>query len=247
MGINRTNASVFWEEQWEDWTHLTRKQLIRKSPPARLIITVFAAQRSTDPSVAPRETDQQFSEEPHATKRPRMNPCDDKEIADAEPNSSQSSQSLEPSVEKQSLVSKTQHGPKFMRLSSEQRQQLIRMHSNLGHPNVTLLGNVLRDQGWPMEAMEGLKDMHCPTCFEQSRPKIARPSHLSEPRQFNDLITMDGVQWTNSEGNQFTFYHILDSGTNFQVAFPFQHRPTSHEITQQMNRMWFSWAGPPKC
>ena len=150
MGINRTNASVFWEEQWEDWTHLTRKQLIRKSPPARLIITVFAAQRSTDPNVAPRETDQQFSEEPHATKRPRINPCDDKKIADAEPSSSQSSQSLEPSVEKQSLVSKTQHGPKFMRLSSEQRQQLIRMHSNLGHPNVTLLGNVLRDQGWPM-------------------------------------------------------------------------------------------------
>ena len=111
------------------------------------------------------------------------------------------------------------HGPKFLRLTAEQRQQLYRMHQNLGHPDSQILGNVLRDQGWESDAIEGIKDMHCPSCFENQKPKIARPGHLGTPRSFNDLVSIDAVKWTSAEGMSFTFYHMLDAGTNFQVAF----------------------------
>ena len=47
-----------------------------------------------------------------------------------------------------------QHGPEYMKLSAEQKQQLVRMHNNLGHRDATLLGNVLRDQKWPSESIE---------------------------------------------------------------------------------------------
>ena len=85
-------------------------------------------------------------------------------------------------------------------LNAEQKQQLRRMHVNLGHPDAQLLGNVLRDQGWDSEAIEGIKDMHCPTCYENQKPKISRPSHLGEPKAFNDMVSIDAVQWTSEQG-----------------------------------------------
>ena len=138
-----------------------------------------------------------------------------------------------------------QHGEKFLQLSSDQRQQLIRMHNNLGHPDSTMLGNVLRDQGWPTEAIEGIKDLHCPACFENQKPKIARPSHLSQVREFNELIMIDGVEWTASSGTQFHFYHVLDSGTNFHMAFRSNSRDTQSFI-ELFGKHWISWAGPPQ-
>ena len=96
------------------------------------------------------------------------------------------------------MMIRAQHGPKFLQLNAEQRQQLVRMHNNLGHPDATVVGNVLKDQQWPPEAVEGIKDMHCSSCYERQRPRLARPSHLSEPRHFNDLIAMDAVKWTNA-------------------------------------------------
>ena len=137
------------------------------------------------------------------------------------------------------------HGPKFLRLTPEQRQQLYRMHQNLGHPDSQILGNVLRDQGWESDAIEGIKDMHCPSCFENQKPKIARPGHLGTPRSFNDLVSIDAVKWTSAEGMSFTFYHMLDAGTNFQVAFLCESG-SSKEVASQMQAHWFSWAGPPR-
>lgn len=97
------------------------------------------------------------------------------------------------------LPEKATHGPKFMASSSEERSQLLRVHHNLGHPDATLLSNVLRDQGWPAEAIEGVKDLHCSACFERQKSRLARPSHLGEPRHFNDLIAIDSVKWINAQ------------------------------------------------
>eukprot|EP00435_Cladocopium_sp_Y103_P036353 s892_g9.t1 len=120
------------------------------------------------------------------------------------------------------------------------------MHNNLGHPDATTLGNVLKDQLWPSEAVEGVKDMHCPACFERQRPRLARPSHLSEPRMFNDVVAIDAVTWTDPNNHTYTFYHMIDMSTNFHIAFPCEHRPTSSEIANLISKQWISWAGPPK-
>ena len=107
------------------------------------------------------------------------------------------------------------HGPAFMKLTTQQRQQLIRMHNNLGHPDSQLLGNVLRDQGWDTSAIEGIKDMHCPSCVANTKPRISRPSHLTNPREFNELITVDGVEWTSAQGAQYYFYSYLRQWDQF--------------------------------
>lgn len=133
-----------------------------------------------------------------------------------------------------------------MHLSAEQRQQLIRMHNNLGHPDATVLRHVLKDQQWPPEAVERIKDLHCSSCCERQKPRLARPSHLGRHRHFNDLVAMDAVTWTNAQGQSFLFYHIIDTSTNFHVAIPCEHRPNSETLSPLFTKHWINWAGPPK-
>ena len=59
------------------------------------------------------------------------------------------------------------------------------------------------------------------------------------------MVSIDAVQWTSEQGMQFTFYHMIDSGTNFQVAFTCE-QGTSKEVSSKMVSHWFNWAGPPK-
>ena len=205
------------------------KNLTRKSTPARVLVTIFGKPWGNHAKLPNQDVSENNphehpeSDEPNAKRvkhhgdsishqslEPILNPqpADGTMTAsgDQEPQSSQT-----PEL--------GQHGPNLKCLNAEQRQQLNRMHVNLGHRTPQLLGNVLRDQGWSSEAIEGIKDTHCPTCFEHQRPKISRPSHLSEPKSFNDLVSIDAVKWTSEQGNQFTFHRMIDSGTNYHVAF----------------------------
>ena len=49
LGIHRHQTGHFCDETWENWTTLTRKQLLRKGPPARLMVTIFGNPVSTSP------------------------------------------------------------------------------------------------------------------------------------------------------------------------------------------------------
>ena len=234
FGVHRHKEGNFWSDSWESWIGKSRRQLILKCSPARLLITAFAKTVTNETSTEDsRNPNREGDHEPMAKRHCGLNP------KPSDPESRYASSDKQPLISVDSLSpDKTSsdldkhHGPGFMKLNSHQRQQLIRMHNNLGHPDSQLLGNVLKDQGWDQTAIEGIKDMHCPSCVATSRPKIARPSHLSTPREFNELITMDGVEWTSSQSTQYYFYHILDSGTNFQIAFRSTQRTSSHLISQ---------------
>ena len=259
MGIHRIQQGTFCDDHWENWTQLTRRNMLSKAPPAKVLITVFARPKSTPNATNPTNPDSNSITSHDAPISMPQEP-ENKRICIRNPH--EGSHSLEPAQAFQPSHSEmldaslqhssdrkaddvTQHGPKFRSLNAEQKQQLRRMHVNLGHPDAQLLGNVLRDQGWDSEAIEGIKDMHCPTCYENQKPKISRPSHLGEPKAFNDMVSIDAVQWTSEQGMQFTFYHMIDSGTNFQVAFTCE-QGTSKEVSNKMVSHWFNWAGPPK-
>ena len=241
FGIHRQTGEVFREPHWENWSLLSCRQQTRKCTPSRLLITVFASQvkKDSDKIVEDRN--------PESNKRQSDAALEDLMTKRHKGETNSDSKPLGDSVDSEDRMPQTpqSHGPKFQSLTSDQKQQLIRMRNNLGHPDSTLLGSVLRDQGWPSEAIEGIKDLHCPACFENQRPKIARPSHLSKAREFNELVLIDGVEWTAASGNQFYFYHILDSGTNFHIAFRSTSRDTQ-TLIDLLGKHWVSWAGPPQ-
>ena len=60
--------------------------------------------------------------------------------------------------------------------------------------------------------------MHCETCAKTRKPTKARPSTLKGNLDFNYRVHIDGINWTNSEGQMFHFYHVIDAGSNFHVA-----------------------------
>lgn len=116
---------------------------------------------------------------------------------------------------------------------------------NLGHPNHQKLKNILQMQGVAKEILEALADFRCDTCHELQKPKLARPSATNTVREFNDCIGCDIVTWTNSSGQQHSFFHLIDMATNFQVAAPVYQ--TDHQsLIDIIQRSWLSWAGPPK-
>ena len=67
---------------------------------------------------------------------------------------------------------------------------------------------------------------------------------LRDDLEFNDRISVDGFTWTNTKGQTFHMYHVLDWGTNFQVASIAPSRSTE-DFIKAFTSMWLSWAGVP--
>ena len=243
MGLHRNMVGHFVDPEWESWPKLSRKHLIRTGMPSKLMLTVFGRDVDMPHQTVIHTDDRRMeAENQPPAKKHKMNPDQGTLSQDRDNPTIEETEDNTPSLKETTL---SHHGPKFMKLSPENRSLILKMHKNLGHPDAVTLGNALKDQGWLPETVDSLSDMHCPTCFERQRPKISRPAHVHEPREFNDLISIDAVEWTSQKGDQFLFYHILDSATNFQIAFVPPNRQ-SGEIIKGIKEQWMSWAGPPK-
>ena len=134
------------------------------------------------------------------------------------------------------------HGPKFLSMSAENRRLALRLHKNLGHPEPAKLSKILQQRGYSQELSQGILDLKCSVCQMQQRPKLQRPSTLKEELEFGDKIAMDGVKWTNRQGQEFHFYHFIDYGTNYHTAVI---APNRAEAQERLINGWLNWAGPP--
>lgn len=80
-------------------------------------------------------------------------------------------------------------GPRFKTLPPHTQQRIRKIHQNLGHPDIRVLQMALRRNGWSEEEVKASGDFVCPACVEQQLPKVARPSKLKVPADFNDHLT----------------------------------------------------------
>ena len=195
IGTHRNEIGHFCDDDWENWTQLSRKNLIRNCPPSRMLITVFARPIALEPSPSPvqenadhkdvsassqdrskRSVDHDLLTEERHQKKVRVQRADDS-----------------PEISTEGKMPVAEHGPRFASLPETTQREIIKIHKNLGHPDNKLLQRVLKDQNWEPKIVDSIGDFHCPACFETQRPKLARPGHLSEPREFNDLVLIDGI------------------------------------------------------
>ena len=248
IGTHRNESGHFSDETWEDWTCLTRKNLIRNCHPSRMLITVFARSKALEPSSSV-AVGTAGNTNPELVSRDRLkrNSVVEESIEEGrDPKKSRLDETDESrELPPEGTLPVAEHGPRFAKLPEETRREITKIHKNLGHPDNKLLQRVLKDQNWEPNIVDSIVDFHCPACFETQRPKLARPGHLSEPREFNDLVLIDGVKWTNKTGKQFYFVHMLDAGTNFQIAFLADDR-SSKSMIEAIRHRWFAWAGPPR-
>ena len=259
IAVERKTHKIFVEDQWIEWEMMSQRQLNRKLLPCSINIAVFACNPSeTTPgsrAIQPASGTQSNVSDRHVHEhRPWQSVTAQGSDSSAMPSvnatgqpSSEVSTSESGDKLHQNVVVDAEaspQGPKFKALKSEERQLLLRLHKNLGHPSHAVLSQVLRRQRYSSHLIQGLEDMKCSTCQHHQGPRIQRPATIKSELDFGDKISLDGITWTKKDGKNMHFYHFLDHGTNYHTANIAPNRTTERAI-ENLTSGWLSWAGPP--
>ena len=209
----------------EAWADLTQAQQRRKAIPSHIMVCVFGSlKEGASSSPAPAVPNAVSEQEP---------------IPSAE--STAQGQRFEEGVDIETLQPWTpapvsQSGPKFNALSLSDRSIIKKLHHNLGHPTADTLSRHLAFQGSRQELIDGAKDFQCSACMERRPPKKGSLGELKPAREFNEVVGIDGFEWSNQYGVKVYVLHAFDG------------RRTNRDglITQKsLSEFWFSWAGAP--
>ena len=258
FGKDRQEQKIYCESEWERWDKLSKRQIRRAGIPSKIAITVFASpknsegdleQTSSNQDVVPKEQHERpLAETDRPVKKVRFaEPIVDKSPVDAIELQEEQIVPEELTCPKSQPEQKSvpTHGPMFRGLPQPLQQMIVKVHKNLGHPDVCQLQQALKRNGWSDVIIQAVQDFQCDVCFEKSQPKAPRPAHIHAPREFNDLVVFDGVEWSDGQGNKYTFVHFLDNATNFQIAVPF-FRQSTEEFMECIRNTWMRWAGAPR-
>ena len=232
----------------ENWLSLKRSKRIRHCMPCKLMITAFGHPRLPSnqeiPHSEPRDPWDQLVQDlqvpdPRAQPVPQV----DQEPSNsfAVPRSLQDPQVCEGWAPPPIAL----HGPKFRALNPTEKQDLARLHNNLGHPDPIVLSEHLKAQNSPEHIVEAALEYACDACAESVSRKTRRPARLHEPHEFNDQVGIDGIFWTGIRGFQVQILHCIDEASLFHIARRIQTRNPDEAIVT-WNEMWTSWAGNPK-
>ena len=242
--IRRRFEDIQVDDEWESWERLTQKGLRRKDVAARVSLTIFASLKTSTVGQPSTSADATISREAPQVDYPTpKRRCHREEKPDASQSPGEDKGITETSREVIDFES-NQHGPLFLNLNKEERIWLLKIHRNLGHPGAAKLTEFCRQLGCPPHVIAGIQHLRCSTCLETAKPTIPRPGAIHEPEDFGDTISMDGVTWTNQQGQQFHFYHFVCHSTAFQTAVCSPSRTTEMAIKALMQG-WINWAGPP--
>ena len=240
--MQRKTKNIMIEDIWEEWENLSYRQQWRRSHPSFLNITVFARNPTADTLQTPNQSSSSTTEPTTRTQsqvpeEPLLNrqsvPCSP-EVA-AEPNSKIESMT---EIDVQSNA----HGPKFLALPIEDRRTLMKLHKNLGHPSAQTFSQVMKQRQQDEKLVQAIPDMRCSVCQMQQKPKLQRPATLKDDLDFNDKISMDGVEWTNKNNQEFHFYHFIDHGTNYHTAII---APNKAAVMEKCTMGWLNSFGAP--
>ena len=258
IGIRRRFEEVVVEDTWEPWENLPARKLRRPCASSRCGLTVFA--RPESPPAEPeiqglKRKDTILEEEPAREKKSIRIQGSESHPMPNEVEMPEEAPSRAPLVEEHQSISQLdmrhaidlvadKHGAKMLALTPEERSRILKVHKNMGHPNASKLKLFCQQMGCQPHIIDALEDIRCSTCLETKSPEIAKPSAIHSSLDFGDVIGMDGVKWTNKEGQQFFFYHFVDQGTTFHAATLAASHSTQDAI-RALTQGWVSWAGPP--
>ena len=234
----------------EDWHNLTRAKRIRSCIPSRLTVTLFGSKRI--PETASMETPKVPVSAPDEPGQVSIMPQSD----EADPASA--IRVRKPEHLPRAVTERTSnqvcegwapppialHGPKFRLLSETEKNDLIKLHKNLGHPDPEKLAAHLQTQGARRSVIEAAREFVCDACVESSAFRHQRPAQLHDPTEFNDFVGVDGFFWSGRAGFQVMVFHCIDEASMFHLGRRLENRNLEHVIPA-FSDMWLSWAGNP--
>ena len=139
--MQRNTRNVLVEDQWEEWEDLSFRQQWRRSHPSYLNITVFACNPNAEVANSAKPAIQEM--EPAGPSQSATLDGSSVDAAMPEPmhpmpsparseSQETASESCEPS---QVDLNSSNHGPRFLTMSPENKKIALRLHKNLGHPD----------------------------------------------------------------------------------------------------------------
>ena len=142
-----------------------------------------------------------------------------------------------PSEEDDSMREWRQEFPEKM------RRAIIRIHTNLGHPQNSILAKRISDAGGSDEKIKCANRYPCSVCKRMSRPRLRRLVSVPRTRQFNDTLLAD-VHFWNFRGREVLVYSMIDEATRFHVIqiLPSQ---SARDLYEPIMTARVKWAGAP--
>ena len=192
----------------EAWTTLSQTQQRRKAVPSHIMLCVFGSLKEDGSSSAPAV--------PSAVPEQEL-------IPNAE-STAEGPRFVEKDVDIETLQPWTpapvsQSGPKFNALNSADKSIIRKLHHNLGHPTADTLSRHLAFQGSRQELVDGARDFQCSACMERRPPKKGSPGELKPAREFNEVVGIDGFEWSNQYGAKVYVLHAFDHVRELRTFF----------------------------
>ena len=163
-------------KEWEKWSELSNRQLIRPAHPCRINITVFAkdfeaketpGQSSTPPVVSvSREIaipDQPMPANFDAAAVPPIHQAP-RDVDEHPPRDTTSTDSVPKTECLPSEVRRHDQGSYFQALPKWEQSQLLTIHKNLGHPSNERLARALQFNGQRPEMVKAALELRCSIC-----------------------------------------------------------------------------------
>ena len=72
--------------------------------------------------------------------------------------------------------------------------------------------------------VEAAREYVCDACVETSKFRHQRPAKLHEPREFNELLGIDGFYWTGRGGFQVMIFHCINEASLFHLGRRIENR-----------------------
>lgn len=231
ISIHRQTGEIH-ETEIEDWHNMTRSRRIRSHVPSKIMLTAFGTKQEASPVRLPEACPDAVPEsEPPSACR-------------ANPKSFDVSRRTTEVPEGWAPPPVPLHGPLFRNLSSQEKQDLVKLHKNLGHPDPQKLAQHLENLGASPHIVAASREYVCDTCVESSHTKHQRPSQIHDAREFNELVGIDGFYWTGKRGFQVNIFHCVDEASLFHLGRRLENRHVEHVIPV-WTQFWHSWAGNP--
>ena len=232
ISIHRQTGEIH-ETDTENWHNMTRARRIRSHVPSKLMLTASGTKQESPPVRLPedRPDDSKEVEPPSAI---RANPRD----------FDVSSRTTNEVPEGWAPPPVPLHGPLFRNLNSQEKQDLVKLHKNMGHPDPQKLALHLEALGAQPHIIAAAREFVCDACVESTHTKHQRPSQLHDAKEFNELVGIDGFYWTGRKGFQTHVFHCIDEASLFHLGKRLENRHVEHVIPS-WTQMWHAWAGNP--
>ena len=103
-------------------------------------------------------------------------------------------------------------------IEQRQKNRLMRVHRNLGHPSNRLLVQILTEAKAPKSIVDRARDLECPICDRMKRLAPARPANPVRAREVGEVMALDVSYHSAADGFKLMVLNIIDEASKFHVA-----------------------------